>query len=323
MADEKLGESGAARVRQRRAVRPDPKTASAEGVGKPQALLAPIHRLIGSVLALPPVRRFREIYSVYDAAGGSLLAGGLAYGALFATLTGLLFGVGVLGYLVPRAEDRERLVNGFTGQLAPLAPVANDALANLAAHAGAFSLIGLVGMGWGASQFYGSLDTAIGRIFACGTARGTLDRILRGVVSVLLLVGGLLSGVAFSAIQAVVTSAIPMGSDGTAGRVLSTVGFPLATAAVVVVVVAVVYRVVPNTKVSWSALGVPALVTGLALTGLTETFVYLAPRLVGPLSLFGGFAAVFAALVWLSLAFRVLLVGAAWTWLRECPPEPC
>ena len=298
----------------------DEKTASAEGVGRRQALLAPIHGLAGTVLALPPVRRFRQISGVYNAAGGNLLAGGLAYGALFATLTGLLFGVGVLGYLVPRADDRERLVDGFTGQLAPLAPVANDALANLAAHAGAFSLIGLVGMGWGASQFYGSLDTAIGRIFACGTARGKLDRILRGIVSVLLLVGGLVSGVAFSAIQAVVTAAIPTGHGETAGRVLSAVGFPLATAAVVVAAVAVVYRVVPNTDVSWSALGPPALVSGLALTGLTETFVFLAPRLLGALSLFGGFAAVFAALVWLSLAFRVLLMGAAWTWLRECPP---
>ncbi|MGA3057643.1 MAG: YihY/virulence factor BrkB family protein [Candidatus Limnocylindrales bacterium] len=320
MADDKLGEPGAVRTRQRQAVRADPETTSAEGVDERQARLAPIRRLVGSVLALPPVRRFREIYGIYDAAGGSLLAGGLAYGALFATLTGLLFGVGVLGYLVPRAADRERLVDGFTGQLAPLAPVASDALANLAAHAGAFSLIGLVGMGWGASQFYGSLDTAIGRIFACGTARGALDRILRGIVSVLLLVGGLLSGVAFSTIQAAVTAAIPAGSEGTAGRVLSAVGFPLATAAVVVVAVAVVYRVVPNTDVSWSALGLPALVAGLALTGLTETFVFLAPRLVGALSLFGGFAAVFAALVWLSLAFRVLLMGAAWTWLRECPP---
>lgn len=289
-------------------------------VGGHGAFLAPIHRLMGAIVGLPQVIRFREIHGVYEAAGGSLLAAGLAYGALFATLTGLLFGVGVLGYLVPAAADRQRLVDGFTGQLAPLAPIANDALASLAAHAGAFSLIGLVGMGWGASQFYGSLDKAIARIFVCAPARGLLNQILRGIVSVLLLVGGLLSGVALSAIQAVVATAIPAGAQGDAVRTLSSIGFPLATAVVVVGAVALLYRVVPNTDVAWSSLGPPAVVTGLVLTGLTELFVFLAPRLAGALSVFGGFAAVFAALAWLSLAFRVLLIGAAWTWLRECPP---
>ena len=42
---------------------------------------APIRRLIGSVLAFPPVVRLRAILRVYDDAGGGLLAAGLAYGA--------------------------------------------------------------------------------------------------------------------------------------------------------------------------------------------------------------------------------------------------
>jgi len=60
----------------------------------------------------------------------------------------------------------------------------------------------------------------------------------------------------------------------------------------------------------------PALVSGLVLTGLTELLVYLTPLLTGALSLFGGVAAVFAALAWLRLAFEVVLVGASWTRLR-------
>jgi membrane protein len=277
---------------------------------------APIRRLIGSVLALPPVVRLRAILRVYDDAGGGLLAAGLAYGALFAGLTGLLFGVGVLGYLVPADADRQRLVAGFTGQLAPLAPIAKDGLADAAAHAGAFSIVGLAGMAWGTSQFYGSLDRAMARIFARAPARGGLDRIFRGLASVLLLIGGLISGIGISAIQAVVGTAIPTGPEGDAVRALSALGFPFVTAVVVVTAVGVLYRVVPNTHVPLRALRLPALVAGLLLTAMTELFVFLAPRLPGALSVFGGFAAVFAALVWLSFAFQVVLLGAAWTRLR-------
>jgi membrane protein len=253
---------------------------------------------------------------VYDDAGGGLLAAGLAYGALFAGLTGLLFGVGVLGYLVPADADRQRLVAGFTGQLAPLAPIAKDGLADAAAHAGAFSIVGLAGMAWGTSQFYGSLDRAMARIFARAPARGGLDRIFRGLASVLLLIGGLISGIGISAIQAVVGTAIPTGPEGDAVRALSALGFPFVTAVVVVTAVGVLYRVVPNTHVPLRALRLPALVAGLLLTAMTELFVFLAPRLPGALSVFGGFAAVFAALVWLSFAFQVVLLGAAWTRLR-------
>jgi membrane protein len=282
----------------------------------------------GRIIDLPPIRRPREIFAVYNHAGGSLLAQGLAFSALFAGLTGLLFAVGVFGYLVPAEADRQRLVDGFTGDLAPLAPVARDGLASVAAHASAFSVIGLVGMVWGASQFYGALDQAIARVFSQAPARGLLDRILRGFVSVLLLVGGLASGIAINAVQVAVTTGLSSGPEGDAGRTLAAVAFPLVTAAVIVVAVGVMYRVVPNTDVPVSIVRTPAILAGLVLTCLTELLVYLAPLLAGALSVFGDVAAVFVALAWLHLAFQVVLVGASWTSLRlddasaGAAPEP-
>jgi membrane protein len=266
-----------------------------------------------AVLDWPPIARLRAVSDAYNQAGGGLLAGGLAYGALFAGLTGLLFGVGVLGYLVPAEADRQRVVDGLTGYLAPIAPIAKDGLANVAAHAGAFSLLGLAAMAWGASQFYVALDAAIGRIFHSVPARGPLRRIGRGIVSVLLLVGGLLSTIVLVAIENIVTEPI---QGGNVRRLLANAGFPLLTAIIVVGAVAAVYRFVPNTRVPFRILAPPALVAGLMLTVLTRLFVFLAPRLVGALAVFGGFAAVFAALAWLSMAFQILLMGAAWAHLR-------
>jgi membrane protein len=275
-----------------------------------------LDRTAGRVLGLEAVRRPRAVFDVFNQAGGSLLAEGLAYSSLFAGLTGLLFAVGVLGYLVPAAADRQRLIDGLTGQLAPFAPIANDGLNSVAAHAGAFSIIGLAGLAWGASQFYGALDKAISLVFSRTPARGPFDRILRGFVSVLLLVGGLLSGIALSAVQDIVIGSSGSGAGWDASRSVSGVVFPLATAAVVVFVVGVVYRIVPNTKVPISVLLPPTLLAGLLLTALTELLVYITPLLAGALSLFGGVAVVFATLAWLHLAFQVLLIGASWTRVR-------
>lgn len=273
-------------------------------------------RRLRAILDLPPVRRFRAIYAAYNQAGGSLLAEGLAYSALFAGLTGLLFAVGILGYVVPSESDRQRIIDGFSGQLAPLAPIARDALDSVAAHAGTLSIIGLAGLAWGASQFYGALDNALSRVFSQAPARGTFDRILRGFVSVFLLVGGLLSGIAISALESLVMGGFGSGHAADAVRALTVVAFPVVTAAVVVVAVGVLYRVVPNMDVPLAAVRLPALVAGLVLTALTELLVYIAPLLTGALSVFGGVAAVFAALAWLHLAFQVLLIGASWTRVR-------
>ena len=286
------------------------------GPTQPQKSVSIIGRLVGFIGAIPPFRRVNSVFGIYTKAGGSLLAEGLAYSALFAGLTGLLLAVALLGYLVPSEADRQRLVNGLTGQLAPLAPVARDGLRSLASNAGGFSILGLIGLAWGASHFYGSLDEAISRVFARAPARGTLDRIVRQFVSVFVLVGALLSGIALSAIQAIVSSRFDVGPTGDAGRIASELAFPMLTAVVVVVSVGVLYRVVPNTKVPIRVLWPPTVVAGLVLTGLTELLVYITPLLTGALSVFGGVAAVFAALAWLHLAFQVLLIGAAWTRMR-------
>jgi membrane protein len=281
-----------------------------------EARLTPLDRFGARIVNLPALRRPRTIFDIYNAAGGSLLAEGLAYSALFAGLTGLLFTVGVLGYLVPAEADRQRILGAFTGQLAPLAPIAEQALATVATHASAFSLVGLAGMAWGASHFYGALDQAISRVFNRNPARGPFDRIARGLASVLLLVGGLMAGIAISAIQALVSSGIDAGRAGDAARTLSTVVFPLLTVVAAVMAVGILYRVVPNTNVPISALRLPALVAGLVLTFLTEVLVYIAPLLTGALSLFGGVATVFVILAWLHLGFQVILIGAAWTRVR-------
>jgi uncharacterized BrkB/YihY/UPF0761 family membrane protein len=45
---------------------------------------------------------------------------------------------------------------------------------------------------------------------------------------------------------------------------------------------------------------------------LTQLFSLIAPRLIGVASVYGTFVAIFAAMIWLSTGFQILLLGAAW-----------
>jgi membrane protein len=275
-----------------------------------------IQRAIDAIQRWPPVARLLEILAAYNAAGGGLLAAGLAYGALFAALTGSLFAVGLVGFVVHDPATRTELIARVATQFPPLAPVIENGLLAAASNAGAFSILGLAGLGWSASQFYGSVDAAFGRIFQKAPERGPIERILRGLLSIVIVVSALAAGIVTSGVQAYLADDLP---GGETTHLLLAIAYPLLTVVVVIVAVALIYRLVPNTHVPWRSLRSPAVAVGLVIAGLTELFVFLAPRLVGSLAVFGGFAAVFAALTWLSWAFQALLIGAAWT--RERLPD--
>lgn len=253
----------------------------------------------------------RDIVRRYGDAGGGLLAGGLTYGALFALLPSLLLLSGVLGLVVDDPDRRRAIVTGIGDSLPPLRGLVEASLESMTRGAVGFGTIGLIGFAWGASRFYGSLDDAFARIFTDAPKRGLVTRTVRGVVSVVLLVAVFLLGLALTGLGSYLATetAGRLGGDTRAFWSLAT---PVLTTLVFIATIAAIYRLVPARFVPWRTILVPAIVVGVFLAVLTQLFSFIAPRLIGTAAIYGTFIAIFAAMVWLSAGFQVLLLGAAW-----------
>jgi membrane protein len=267
------------------------------------------------VLGWGPVAAGRRVMDIYDGAGGGLLAGGLTYSALFALLPSLLLLTGVLGLVVDDPERRRAIVEGIGDTLPPLRGFLAESLQQITDGAASAGGIGLIGLAWGASRFYGSLDDAVGRIFRSAPKRGFVARTLRGILSVVLLVSVFLGSLILTGIASYLAeeTAARLGTETQAfWRVVT----PLLTGIVFVVAAALVYRLVPAFHVPWSAAVLPAVLVGIALAALTQLFTYVAPRLIGAAAVYGTFVAIFAAMIWLATGFQLLLVGAAWVSVR-------
>ena len=89
-----------------------------------------------------------------------------------------------------------------------------------------------------------------------------------------------------------------------------------------VVATVMVYRFVPAQRVPAQAWRRPAIVIGLLLAGFTQLFAIFAPLMLRTAALYGAIVAVFALLVWLSIGFNMLLIGAAWTRVRALALAP-
>lgn len=282
-----------------------------------------IQRVVARVLGWAPVAMGRRVMDRFGLAGGGLLAGGLTYAALFALLPALLLLTGVLGFLVDDDDRRRAIVEGIGESLPPLEGFLAASLEQITEGAAGAGTIGLIGLAWGASRFYGSLDDAFGRIFHSAPQRSFVARTIRGILSVVLLLTVFLSALILTGIASFLAqeTASRFGADT---RMFWGIVTPLMTLGVFVGGMALIYKVVPARNVPWRTLLLPAVVVGTLLTVLTQLFSYIAPRLIGAAALYGTFAAIFAAMVWLSFGFQLMLIGASW--LRErlgpLPVEP-
>jgi membrane protein len=261
----------------------------------------------------PRARETRAVMTAFGESGGSLLAAGLAFNALFAIIPAMLAMVGVLGFVVGDRIRAEEIVQEIVSQLPALTELIETLLRNLLEQRDAFSIIGLVGFLWGASGFYGSLDEAMRRLFPGGLPRGVVEQRIRGVIAVLGLVGAALATVVAASLFSLLEAVFPLPGDVAGIRILST----LATLPIFVAVVWVTYVIVPVAGPGPRTALLPAVAAGIGIGLLTALFSGIAPFLIGQLAGIGVLAAVFSALVWMRLAFELLIYGGAWARVRR------
>jgi membrane protein len=273
-------------------------------------LRARVDGLINRITNHRRVRPVLDVIGVANDTGATLFAAALAFGTMFAFIPLVLLVSGVIGWLIDDPDQRASLLNQLISYVPPLADFFRSSLEGVVAGRGALSIIGVVGLLWGASAFYGVLDEVMRRIFTGGGLRNELSRRLRGfatiVILVLVIIGTISLGGLWAALDQLVGELVIWRYVG-----------PLLSLAVMVLVALAVYLVVPTAPPSLRAAFWPAVAAGIGIGLLTNLFSLLAPLLIGSLAGLGVIATVFGALVWLNFSYQILLFGAAWARVRR------
>jgi membrane protein len=264
-----------------------------------------------AVVRQPVVATGLRVLDRYNAGGGGLLAGGLAYAALFAIVPGLILLSGVTGLVFADPAERAKAVAVIVGVLPPLGSLIDTVLAETSRAAAQVSIVGAVVLVWGTSRFVVAFQNALARVMGGDQRRGAIVTNLAGLAAVILMIGAIVLGTLVSGLLEFLDAG---GESGVLGVVSSVVGLALSLLPIAAIVGAtvLVYRIVPLPAPPWRAVIVPGIAAGLVLAVLARLFVFLAPRLIGAAAFIGSLATVFAALAWLALSFQALLFGAAW-----------
>jgi len=264
------------------------------------------------------VRGFRvakvvlAIQDTYNAAGGGITASGLAYGALFAVIPGLLLIVSLLVIAVADAATQQQAIDWLVVQVPPLEPFAREIVTSLADSARVGSVLGLIGFIWGASGFYLAIEGAMERLFPGPRRRDPIMGRLRGIIAVVVVVGAILGAFLANSAITIVWDRIRADLGAALPAITPTVSITVSA-----LVAWIVYVIVPSDTPGWRAAFLPAVAAGIGMGLLTSLFGLVAPLLVGGFAGLGVLASVFVALVWFNWIFQILLYGGAWARLRR------
>jgi membrane protein len=242
--------------------------------------------------------------------GATLFAAALAFGTMFAFIPLVLLVSGVIGWLIEDPAQRASLLDQLISYVPPLADFFRSSLEGAVAGRGALSIIGLIGLLWGASAFYGVLDEVMRRIFSGGGLRNEFSRRIRGFATIVILLLVIVGTVSLGGLWATLDELV---GELSVWRYAA----PLLSLVVMVLIALVVYLVVPTAPPSLRAAFWPAVAAGFGIGLLTNLFSLLAPLLIGGMAGFGVIATVFGALVWLNFSYQILLFGAAWARVRR------
>ena len=289
----------------------------------PPAWVERLQRMALPIFGDRRVIRARAVFDRYNAAGGGLLAAGIAYNTLFALVPLAILAGGLVGFFVTDPASQASFVELLIGWAPQLGGVLEEVVGALTTAAPSVSLVGLVGTIWGATRLFASLEEGIAATFAGAPRRGLVARTIRRFASILVI--GIVIGGAFlvTSIASFTAELVPRDLD------MAAVVFNLALLVLPVVLttvaIAVVYRFIPPVAPDLGSIALPAVVIGLALVALTRLLAVVAPRILGVSFLYGPLGAIFVGLGWLALAYSLVLIGSSWVRERmlaedEAPP---
>ena len=225
-------------------------------------------------LARPRVAYIRAVLDTYGRAPGGLLANGLAFTTLFASIPLLLLALGLAGWLVDDPAVQASLAAALRSTFPPLAEVIDASLDALQDGATATSFIGLIGLIWAVSQLYVTIDVAFARVFTEQAERDVVRRTARGIAWVGVVIGLVVAVILLGTLLAAADALLPRGAPVGSGIVGALTSWP-GLVVLAVLLAGAIYRFVPARDPAWGAIVVPALVTGLALATLGQLFAFV------------------------------------------------
>ena len=264
----------------------------------------------------------REVLDEWSKDDALTLGAALAYYTIFSMAPLLVLVIAIAGLVFGRAAAQGQIVAQIQDTIGPAgAKTIEDMIARASAPASGITatVVSLATMFFGASSAFGQLQASLNKIWGVKSkSTGVRGQVQRRLVafSMIVATGTLLfltlaASAALSGIHAWLEQYFPV-----TAAVLPTANFAVSFA-VVTALFAMIFKVLPDTKIEWRDVWAGAAVTALLFTiGKAGIGVYLGRA--GVTSVYGAAGSLVLILLWIYYSAQLLFLGAEFTevWSR-------
>ncbi|MDP2727425.1 MAG: YihY/virulence factor BrkB family protein [Dehalococcoidia bacterium] len=241
------------------------------------------------------------------------MAAGIAYYAFFSIFPLLLGLIAIIGVLLEPAEVQGRLQELVLQAFPASAGIVADNLEGVVASRGALGFLSLLGLLWSAMAVFAAIGRSLNRAWDLERQRPFLKQKLLelgmvGAVGLLLLVW--LGATAFFRLA---QQFLPAGLQPLEGGPSWDVATWLVPAAFSFGVFLLVYRFVPNTRITWGDVWPGALLAAALFEAGKNLFAWYLASFANYSLVYGSLGVIVAFLLWAYLSAVILLLGAEFT----------
>lgn len=260
----------------------------------------------------------KEVLTEFSEDKAARLSAALAYYTIFSLAPLLIIVIAVVGFFWGNQPSgvQANLVQEIRAMLGPEGAAAIQAMLENASRPGSggvvATVLGVVTLLVGATGVFSQLQSALNTIWDVEPLPG---RGIKGIVQTRLLSFGMILGVGFLLlVSLVVTAVLSALSDYATGlapglELLFQVLNFVVSFAIVTLLFAMIYRVLPDVEIAWHDVWLGAAITALLFTvGKLAIGLYLGNSSVG--STFGAAGSLVVLLVWIYYSALILFLGA-------------
>jgi membrane protein len=289
-----------------------PQAGSRAGSKRARAAAPPQRGWAGALALL------KETFAGWSDDGALDLGAALAYYAIFSLAPLLLIVIGVAGLVWGREAVQGQLVSQLQGLVGT---EGGQAIQTMIANAGKHgkgvlaTIVGVVTILFGATGVFVSLQTSLDRVWDVQPKPGSG---IWGFVRTRILSFGMVLGIGFLLlVSLVVTTAVSaIGTWATSLLPAAKVAMEgvtfVVSLALITLLFAMIFKVLPDVKIAWRDVGIGAAVTALLFTlGKFLIGFYLAKS--GVASTYGAAGSLVIVLLWIYYSSQILFLGAEFT----------
>jgi membrane protein len=233
------------------------------------------------------------------------MAAGVSYYGILSVFPLILGLLAILGFFLPSETVQQVLFDLFSNIFPGSIDWLEESIENLIRLRGPIGIVGLIGLIWAGSAFFGAVSRAINRTWGVHKGRPYHLRKLRDLSMVLGIVILMLMSMGLTSLLSILSQSdvsLPGGAVDFALRLFSFLA--------ILAVFSIVYRYVPNTRVQWRYVWPGALTAAIAFEIAQILFATYLTAWANYDQVYGQVASLVVLLVWIYLAAVIVIVGS-------------